>query len=153
MNIRTTAAAAALFVGLLAGSFAIDHAVSPGEPDVDTAALRVIDAARKEDLSEIALALRGYVGLHGSYPDTRDRVQPVCSQSGNAGCSLVEIAQDGLPRDPGGGDYWLRSNGQRFILYALRESEETLPCADVGDHGRPVREHFGNKSILCLLGP
>ena len=151
MNLRSVTAVLGLVAASLAGSFAIDHAIGPdgaGDPG-----LRVLDAARLDDLSELALGLQRYVGVHGRYVDTGNRVQSVCSRPADAGCGLIHVLPDGLPRDPGGDDYWLRSNGQRFTLYAARASDETPGCPDIGEHGRPVREHFGQKPLLCLIGP
>lgn len=109
------------------------------------------DLTRRVDLATIEAALAEYRQENGGYPNTNGNIQTLCAfVEVDEGCALREVL-DPVPGDPlgnpSGNGYWYASDGQSYIVYAQRESEQTAECPD-----HPV--HLGAfASLLCVQGP
>ncbi len=108
------------------------------------------DAIRTQDLEAIRVVMETYQEQEGSYPYTGDGVQTLCVfQELDVGCALLDVAP--LPEDPlgdaGANGYFYTSDGERYVVYAQRESEIFPACEDDPEFLR----HF--ESLLCVRGP
>ncbi len=108
------------------------------------------DAIRTQDLEAISVVMETYQEQEGSYPYTGDGVQTLCVfQELDVGCALLDVAP--LPEDPlgdaGANGYFYTSGGERYLVFAQRESEAFPACEE---HPEFLR-HF--ESLLCVQGP
>ena len=109
------------------------------------------DQVRQQDLAEVQAALEAYHDDRGNYPDSNNNIQTLCVfQEVDIGCALSEFL-DPLPQDPlgdpAGNGYFFQSDGERYALYAIRESGLLPPCDE-----HPV--HLAQfESVICLRGP
>ncbi len=109
------------------------------------------DTARVQDLADLQEALEQYREENGAYPDTDGNVQTLCAfLDADAGCELEQVLSS-LPSDPlgdpGSNGYWYASTGQRYVLFAQRESELFPACDEHPEHLRDF------DSVLCAQGP
>ena len=124
--------------------------LSTPTPEGPGAGGRQRDAIRTQDLEAIRVVMETYQEEEGSYPDTDDGVQTLCVfQELDVGCALLDVAP--LPEDPLGdaraNGYFYTSDGERYVVYAQRESE-TFPACE--EHPEFL-QHF--ESLLCVQGP
>ena len=94
------------------------------------------DEIRTADLEGIQVALGQYARQNGSYRDTDNQVQSLCAyRTLDIGCELESFAS--IPPDPLGepikNGYWYRSDGQSYILIALRETGLETPSTCPGE--------------------
>jgi hypothetical protein len=109
------------------------------------------DRTRETDLAAVAQVLETYREENGEYPTTNNNIQTLCVfEENDSGCALKEVL-DPLPLDPLGSPadngYFYQSDGERFVLYAIRESEVVPECDDHPQH------LAGFDSIMCVRGP
>ena len=88
------------------------------------------DEMRTADLEGIRVALSLYAEEHGSYPNTDNQRQSLCAyRTLDVGCGLEAFAF--IPPDPLGepirNGYWYLSDGQNYVLAALRETDPETP--------------------------
>lgn len=109
------------------------------------------DQVRQQDLAEIQQALEAYRADKGEYPNTHNNIQTLCVYEGDdIGCALKDFL-DPLPQEPLGdpslNGYFYQSDGERYVLYAIRESDVLPECDEHPEHLAAF------DSILCLRGP
>ena len=110
------------------------------------------DLTRLQDLATIEEALEEYREENGNYPDNDGNIQSLCVFSDtDIGCELEEVLSS-IPNDPLGeplaeNGYWYASDGDTYIVYAQRESEDFGECSEHPDHLGDI------DSLLCVRGP
>lgn len=117
---------------------------APGSPEER-------DDIRQLDLAAIQDALEEYRSDEGGYPSTDGNIQTLCAFADtDAGCALLDVL-DPIPEDPLGDPvqmgYFYASDGQSYTVFALRESEEFLPCPEHPAHLE------GLPGVMCVSGP
>jgi hypothetical protein len=125
-------------------------------PEQETATAEVAaggedrDQQRQLDLADIQDALEAYFEDEDEYPNTNGNIQTVCVFEQDIGCALTDVI-DPIPSDPLGepaeNGYFYQSDGETYVLYAIRESELLPECDEHPEH------LAGFDSIMCLRGP
>lgn len=136
---------------LTATPFTPGPSPTPGPTATPDPAGPARDLTRRLDLATIERALGEYRQDNGSYPNTNGNIQTLCAFGEvDFGCALLEVL-DPIPSDPlgnpGGNGYWYASDGETYIVYSQRESEQIAACPD-----HPVHLQ-GFASLLCVQGP
>ena len=109
------------------------------------------DQVRLQDLEAIQTALAQHLDERGEYPNSLGGVQSLCLfVEADVGCALEEFLAP-IPVDPlgepGTNGYFYTSDGDSYIVYALRESDVPPACVEQPDH----LAHF--ESLICVEGP
>ena len=109
------------------------------------------DQVRQQHLAEVQQALEDYRAEEGEYPTTNNNIQTLCVYEGDdAGCALKDFL-DPLPQEPLGdpsiNGYFYQSDGERYVLYAIREADAVPECEDHPAH----LERFD--SVMCVSEP
>jgi hypothetical protein len=120
------------------------EAPPPGDPNQR-------DAVRAQDLTAIQEALEQSRSNEGEYPNTNNNIQSLCVfEDSDAGCALLDVL-DPIPLDPLGdpatNGYWYASDGETYVLYAMREGDQLTECAEHPDHLANI------DSLYCVRGP
>ena len=122
----------------------IAAAAEPAPPtDSRTPAER--DQIRREDLETVRTALDLYAQENGEYPNTDGHVQTLCAyETLDIGCNLAATPVDPLG-SPIINGYWLRTDGDSYIVIALQEAplDEPSTCPDDLPNGQ---------NRYCILG-
>jgi hypothetical protein len=109
------------------------------------------DAVRQTDLLAIQAALEEYFAEEDEYPSTDGGVQSLCVfEDFDVGCELQDYL-DPIPEDPLGepsqNGYFYSSDGQTYTVYAIRESDDILQCAEHPEH------ITATDTVLCVTSP
>lgn len=127
----------------VAASPSAPTAVAPPEVATPTP----LDARRASDLEKDQAALGDYRLKTGGYPTSEGLFVEFCHYGFEPGCSLISFSKE-ISGGDGIRQYWYRSDGKEFTLYA--ESETASP------NGRCPAEQppqFASAPALCAAGP
>ena len=112
------------------------------------------DKTRKDDLEQMAAALKKYYDKKKEYPSTGGNLQTVCTyKDDDAGCKLEDFI-DPIPTDPlgdpGANGYWYASDGKSYTLIAAME----LPANAMSPESCPeaAPKHTKKANLYCLTG-
>ena len=112
------------------------------------------DKTRKDDLEQMAAALKKYYDKKKEYPSTGGNLQTVCTyKDDDAGCKLEDFI-DPIPTDPlgdpGANGYWYASDGKSYTLIAAMElpANATPP----GSCPEAAPKHTKKANLYCLTG-
>ena len=103
------------------------------------------DQIRREDLEAVRAALDLYAQENGEYPNTDGQVQTLCAYTTlDIGCGLTATPIDPLG-SPIRNGYWLRTDGQSYVVIALQEVplDEPSACPD---------DFTDGQNRYCILG-